>query len=89
MTYSLQKYLNRAEIIVADVTGRNGNVFYELGMAHTIGKPVIIITQNKEDVPFDLRHLRFFKYSDNAEGWLALRKNLKKAAISVLGKRDT
>lgn len=80
------EYINKAKIIVADVTGRNGNVFYELGIAHTVGKPVIILTQDENDIPFDLRHLRYFKYSDNAEGWKALRENLKNATLSVLGR---
>lgn len=80
------EYINKASIIVADVTGRNGNVFYELGIAHTVGKPVIILTQDENDIPFDLRHLRYFKYSDNEEGWKALRENLKNATLSVLGR---
>ena len=41
-------------VITADVTGRNPNVMYEIGMAHTLGKPVIIMTQTMDDVPFDL-----------------------------------
>jgi hypothetical protein len=41
-------------IIICDCTGKNPNVFYELGMAHTIGKKVIIITQNQKDIPFDI-----------------------------------
>lgn len=80
------EYINKARIIVADVTGRNGNVFYELGLAHTVGKSVIILTQDESDVPFDLRHLRYFKYTDNEEGWKTLRRNLRKAAMTVLGK---
>ena len=54
----------RAEVIVAELTGRNPNVFYELGIAHTV-KPVqtvIVITQSMEDVPFDLRQLRCIVY---------------------------
>jgi len=78
------EYINKAKMIVADVTGRNGNVFYELGLAHTVGKPVIILTQDESDVPFDLRHLRFFKYTDNEEGWKILKENLKKAAMTIL-----
>lgn len=80
------EYINKARIIVADVTGRNGNVFYELGLAHTVGKSVIILTQEESDVPFDLRHLRYFKYTDNEEGWKTLRRNLRNAAMAVLGK---
>ncbi|MGA2239363.1 MAG: hypothetical protein ABSG74_09145 [Candidatus Bathyarchaeia archaeon] len=81
---SIWEYVNKARIIVADVTGRNSNVFYELGMAHTVGKPVIILTQDESDVPFDLRHLRYYKYTDNEQGWKRLRENLKKIAQDTL-----
>lgn len=67
------EYINKANLIVADVTGKNPNVFYELGIAHTLAKYVAIITQNADDVPFDLRHLRYFPYADNKEGLFMLR----------------
>lgn len=57
-----------SEIILADVTGRNPNVMYEIGMAHTVGKPVIIITQSIDDVPFDLKHFRCVVYSYTPKG---------------------
>lgn len=77
------EYINRSRLIIADVTGRNPNVFYELGIAHTVGKDVIILTQNEDDVPFDLRHLRYFVYSDNDKGWRLLRRNLTNAAAAA------
>ena len=49
-------------IVVCDFSGRNANVFYEAGIAHTLGKHVVPITQNPEDIPFDLRHHRYAKY---------------------------
>lgn len=55
-------------IVVCDFTGRNPNVFYEAGIAHTLGKHVVPITQSAEDVPFDLRHHRYLHYLDNQEG---------------------
>jgi hypothetical protein len=54
--------------IIADCTGRNPNVFYEIGVAHTIGKPVILTTQSRDDVPFDLRHLRYIEYEYTPPG---------------------
>ena len=51
-----------ARLIVADCTDRNPNVFYEIGLAHTIGQPTILLTQREEDIPFDLRHLRYIAY---------------------------
>ncbi len=58
----IKESIKRARLVVADVTGRNPNVFYELGLAHAFGKDVLIITQNSEDIPFDITHLRYFKY---------------------------
>jgi hypothetical protein len=51
-----------ARLIVADCTDRNPNVFYKIGLAHAIGQPTILLTQRAEDVPFDLRHLRYIAY---------------------------
>lgn len=57
------KAINEAEIIIADCSGGNLNVFYELGIAQTIGKEVILICQNIEkDIPFDLRSQRVIQY---------------------------
>jgi hypothetical protein len=55
----LQRIYNeiaKADIIIADMTGRNPNVFYETGYAHALGKRVILLTQKTEDIPFDLKH---------------------------------
>jgi len=58
----------KSRLIIGDCTGRNPNVFYEIGLAHTVGKPVILITQNTEDVPFDLRHIRYIPYEYTPHG---------------------
>lgn len=68
----------RAQVVVADLTGKNPNVFYETGIAHTLGREVILITQNPEDVPFDLRHLRNIKYLANEQGLMELKANVIK-----------
>jgi len=46
--------MRKADIIISDMSGRNPNVFYETGYAHALGKTVILLTQRKEDIPFDL-----------------------------------
>ena len=81
------EHFNRAKLIISDVSEKNPNVFYELGIAHTIGKDVIIITQNEDDIPFDLRHIRYFLYVDNEKGWNKLKEDLEKAIKSTLNKR--
>lgn len=65
-----------ARIVIVDFTGKNSNVLYETGIAHTLGKHVVPITQSVDDVPFDLRHHRVLKYLPNTEGYKALAKGL-------------
>jgi hypothetical protein len=52
----------KADIVVADMTGRNANVFYEVGYAHALGKLTILLTQNADDIPFDLKHFPHIIY---------------------------
>src|SRR6266481_6363408 len=59
----------QARVIVADVTGKNPNVNYELGLCHALGIPTIIITRNIDDVPFDYRHRRCIAYKVEEAGW--------------------
>lgn len=55
--------INSADVIIADLTGLNPNVFYELGLAHAMNKKVIIITQDIEELPFDIKSYRVNEYS--------------------------
>jgi hypothetical protein len=77
--------IDRSRIVVCDCTGRNANVFYEAGIAHTLGRDVILITQNEHDIPFDLRHLRYIRYLNNAEGRGALTAALQGRMQTILG----
>jgi hypothetical protein len=74
-----------SKAVVADCTGRNANVFYEVGIAHTIGKPVILLAQDVEDVPFDLRHVRMIQYATTPEGMGVLQERLGKVLRGVIG----
>lgn len=65
--------LYRSFIVVCDFTGKNANVFYEAGIAHTLGKHVIPITQSDGDIPFDLRHHRHLTYYGNQQGIETMR----------------
>jgi len=77
--------IDRSRVVVCDCTGRNPNVFYEAGIAHTLGREVILITQNAQDIPFDLRHLRYIPYLNNAEGRGALTAALQDRMQTILG----
>lgn len=59
----------KAKIVLADLSGKNPNVFYELGLAHALAKPAILVTESIDDVPFDLRALRVLEYNKNQPRW--------------------
>ena len=76
MIQDVVSLIDKSRVVICDCTGRNPNVFYEIGIAHTLGREVILITQAESDIPFDLRHLRFLKYLNNSEGRNELRRHL-------------
>jgi hypothetical protein len=61
--------IRSAEVLVAELTTRNPNVYYELGLAHALGKPVVLISSEEGDVPFDLRHIRVIYYDKADPFW--------------------
>jgi hypothetical protein len=71
-----------ADFVVADITGRNTNVFYELGMAHAIGKPVLILSQSPDDVPIDVKTRRILMY--DSTDLAALGRSIGTAVAEVL-----
>jgi len=77
--------IHRSKIVICDCTGRNPNVFYEAGIAHTLGKDVILIAQNQNDIPFDLRHLRYLTYLNNNEGREQLKDKLSERIQTIMG----
>lgn len=74
----IKTLISNADIIIAELTGKNPNVFYELGIAHQQEKYVILICQEKEDVPFDLSHIRTIFYKPNPSGYSKLINNILK-----------
>lgn len=78
--------IERSIIIIVDITDKNPNVFYELGMAHTLKqRNTIIITQDDfDDVPFDIAHFRIIKYNNTISGRSEYEKVLKNTLRTVL-----
>jgi hypothetical protein len=69
--------IEKAVVLLADLTDKNPNVFYELGLAHAARKPVVFTSGKLEDVPFDLRHLRVIIYDVREPTWAEkLRRNI-------------
>lgn len=77
-----------SKIVIGDFTEKNPNVFYEIGIAHTLGKTVIPLTQSINDVPADLRHHRVLKYLPNSEGYSELQKELVKRFQTLIPKSE-
>jgi nucleoside 2-deoxyribosyltransferase len=67
--------IDAADFIIADLTGRNPNVFYETGYAHAKGKLCLLLTSKADDIPFDLKHHRHIIYGDSIQN---LRQALEK-----------
>jgi len=65
----------KADFIIADMTGRNPNVFYEVGYAHALGKRTILLTKNSDDIPFDLRHTPHIVYEGSI---ISLKESLSR-----------
>lgn len=74
--------IHGAKVLVAELTGRNPNVFYELGLAHALQKPVVLVSSNEEDVPFDVQHIRVIYYNVYDPFWG--EKLIAKIAENVL-----
>ncbi|WP_159692442.1 tetratricopeptide repeat protein [Cognatazoarcus halotolerans] len=75
-------------IIIVDMTGRNPNVFYELGLAHAISDNVILLTQFPDDVPFDLQDFMHIRYSNSFDGAEKLSIDLSKVLSTILSSAD-
>jgi hypothetical protein len=74
--------INSAKVLVAELTTRNPNVFYELGLAHALEKPVVLVSSNEADIPFDLKHIRVIYYDVADPFWGG--KLLDKVAENIL-----
>lgn len=83
--HDIWSFINDSFLVIADITGRNPNVMYELGLAHAIAKPAIIISNSIDDVPFDLRALRILLYNTNKPNWATeLKKSIVRSIKEII-----
>jgi len=68
MLERIYNQIAKADVLVADMTGRNPNVFYEVGYAHALGKRPILLTQRSDDIPFDFKHFSHIVYEGKITG---------------------
>jgi hypothetical protein len=80
--HDIWSYTQSAKLVLADLSGKNANVFYELGLAHALAKPAILVTESMDDVPFDLRALRVLEYNKNEARWGEVLQQKISAAIA-------
>ena len=82
--YSTQPFMEKvwdgicsAQLVIADCTEKNPNVFYEIGIAHTVGKKVVLLTRSDKDVPSDIKHFDYIPCVYDPEGVESLTAKLR------------
>ena len=79
-----------ARVVIADVTGENPNVMYELGIAHAVGKPLLLLSAGRgDDVTFDLRRYRHIFYTTSPKGLECLRVEMRRELKVLLDQHPT
>jgi len=76
------KQIVKSRFLIANITGRNPNVMYELGVAHALGKPTIIIAKNFTDIPFDLNNKRIIIFDETEDLSLKLENSINDLLVS-------
>ena len=80
----IKHQIAEAKIVIAEITAPNQNVFYELGYAHALNKPTILLAQRGKELPFYIRSYRVIFYDDSIGGKPALERNLQKHLEAIL-----
>jgi hypothetical protein len=83
------RWVRGAELIVADVTGRNPDVMYALGLCHGLGRYPLLTSQDPSALPFGLRSLRCISYWNDTGGLWVLREDLSRAARVFMAAAET
>ena len=80
----IQKKIEDAKVVIAEITAPNQNVFYEVGYAHALNKPTILLAQRGKDLPFDIRSYRVIFYDDSIGGKPLVERTLREHLDSIL-----
>jgi hypothetical protein len=75
----VERRIRQADVVVADMSTRNANVFFEIGYARAVGRPIVLLCRNTEQVPFDLQAINHIKYG----GIVDLRERLEKRLLAL------
>ncbi len=74
---NIWKYINEAKLVIIDISGQNRSAFYELGIAHTLGKQVILLVQNPKELPFDFKPFKHIIYEADKAGLMRMQAELE------------
>jgi len=74
---ALWQEINEAELLILDISEKNTTAFYELGLAHTLGKEVILLVQDARELPFDFKKFKHIIYEKNETGMERLKAELE------------
>ncbi len=84
----IEEGIKSAKICFAEITSDNPNVWYELGFAFAIGKDVVMVTEERQTFPFDIRHRQIINYKTTTRtDYVKLELNIKDKLIALLGKQ--
>ena len=82
----IQREIEQASVVIAEITPANPNVFYEVGYAHALRKPTILLAQRGAELPFDIRSFRVVFYNDSIAGKAEVERNLQNHLEAVAGR---
>ena len=88
ITSQIIKGINEAGFVIADLTGHNPNVYYELGFCHTIDKPTILMQSDNTNLPFDVGGIRTIFYNFDVSKVNEVKENLKSHILSIENKNE-
>lgn len=80
----IKREIAESRVVIAEITAPNQNVFYELGYAHALNKPTILLAQRGKGLPFDIRSYRVIFYEDTIGGKPIVERDLRKHLHSIL-----
>ncbi|MBF0508678.1 MAG: hypothetical protein HQK57_07115 [Deltaproteobacteria bacterium] len=79
-------YITEASVVIAEISEANPNVYYEVGMAHSLRKPTLLLAKRGTHLPFDVRPHRCIFYDNSIPGRSRLQDSLRKSLEALLGK---
>lgn len=80
--------IDEAGFVIADLTGHNPNVYYELGFCHTINKPTILMQSDSSELPFDVGGIRTIFYNFDISKVNEVKENLKNQILHIEDKNE-